>query len=83
MPLSPVEARFNCSRQRLVLLRPGALGIIYVAATGVEFEGLVLVLGGGEAVVNVDSASLLSRPFSRGVPAVDDVDALSIFSRSS
>ena len=64
-----------------MLLRPGALGI-NVAATGVELEGLVLVMGRGVATVNVDSASLLSQRFSRGVPAEDDVDALSI-SRSS
>ena len=48
-----------------------------------EFEGLVLVLGEGVAIVNVDSASLLFQGFSCGVPAVYDVDALSIFSHSS
>ena len=64
-----------------MLLRPGALGTkLNVSATGVEFEGLVLVLGG--VAINVDCSSLLSRRFSRGVPAVDDVDARSI-SRSS
>lgn len=60
-----------------MLLRPGALGI-NVAATGVEFEELVLAMGSGVAIVNADSASLLLRRFSRGVPAEHDVDALSI-----
>ena len=60
-----------------MLLRPGSLGAkLNVAVTGVEFEGLVLVLGG--VAINVDCASLLSRRFSRGVLAVDDVDARSI-----
>ena len=36
-----------------MLLRPGALG---AKLNVVEFAGLVLVLGGGVAIVNVDSA---------------------------
>ena len=55
----------------------GTLGI-NVAATGVEFEGLVLVMARGVAIVTADSASLLSRRFSRGTAAEDDVDAQSI-----
>ena len=54
----------------------GALSI-NVAATGVEFEGLVLVMARGVAIVTADSASLLSRRFSR-TAAEDDVDAQSI-----
>ena len=54
-----------------------ALGI-NVAATGVEFEGLVLEMARGVAIVTADSASLLSRRFSRSTPAEDDVDAQSI-----
>ena len=41
-----------------MLLRPGALGI-NVAATGVEFEELVLAMESGVAIVNADSVDFL------------------------